>query len=157
MTAKEYLSQAYRIDQRILCKKKEIESLRGIAAGCSVSYTGMPRSPSPSRSPMEDAVLKVVMMEKELERELEELLGLKVEVMGLVCRLECGDYRLLLEKRYLCFESWEEIAAGLHCSVSWALKQHRKALEAVDAALAEREKEKEDSKVQYSPHKSILR
>ena len=60
-------------------------------------------------------------------------------------KVENDEYKLLLEKRYLCYESWDDIALDLNCSVSWTLKLHRKALRAVDIILAENIKE--DSKV----------
>ena len=60
-------------------------------------------------------------------------------------KVENDEYKLLLEKRYLCYESWDDIALDLNCSVSWTLKLHRRALRAVDVILAE--KLKEDNKV----------
>ena len=145
MTAKEYLQQAYHLDQKIVSKQRQIEALREIATNCSPNMTGMPRNPSPSRSPMADAISKLVHIESELKTELAHLLQLKVEALTVIRRVETDEYKLLLEKRYLCYESWDDIALDLNCSVSWTLKLHRKALRAVDAILSE--KSKEDSKV----------
>jgi hypothetical protein len=58
MTAKEYLQQAYHLDQKIVSKQRQIEALREIATICSPNMTDMPRNPSPSRSPMADAIEK---------------------------------------------------------------------------------------------------
>lgn len=35
MTAKEYLQQAYHLDQKIVSKQRQIEALREIATNCS--------------------------------------------------------------------------------------------------------------------------
>lgn len=67
MTAKEYLQQAYHLDQKIVSKQRQIEALREIATNCSPNMTGMPRNPSPSRSPMADAISKLVDIESELK------------------------------------------------------------------------------------------
>ena len=40
MTAKEYLSRAYRIDQRINAKLMRISELRALAQKCTVAYGG---------------------------------------------------------------------------------------------------------------------
>lgn len=52
MTAKEYLGQAYRLDQRIDAKIAQVASLNELATKCTATLTGMPRSSSPSGSTM---------------------------------------------------------------------------------------------------------
>ena len=46
MTAKEYLSQAHRLDQRIDAKIAQVASLNDLATKCSATLTGMPRNPN---------------------------------------------------------------------------------------------------------------
>ena len=58
MIAKEYLSQAFRLDNRINSKIDQIASLNDLATKCGSSITGMPRNPSPATSLMADAVTK---------------------------------------------------------------------------------------------------
>ena len=45
------------------------------------------------------------------------------------------EYRLVLEKRYLTFCMWEEIAAELHYSVRTVQRLHVRALEKVQGIL----------------------
>jgi hypothetical protein len=94
---------------------------------------------------MADAIGKMIDIERELEHELAALLQFKVDALLVIRKVENDEYKLLLEKRYLCYESWDDIALDLNCSVSWTLKLHRRALRAVDVILAE--KLKEDNKV----------
>lgn len=49
------------------------------------------------------------------------------------------SYRLLLEKRYLCFLAWDQIAAEMHYSRRWVLNKHERALEVADRLLREKE------------------
>lgn len=135
MRAKEFLNQAYQIEQRIRVKRNEIMALRNIAAGCSVCYDGMPKNPSPSGSLMEDTILKIVALEEELRRKIDSLVALKAEILRVIEKLEQEDYRLILEKRYLCLESWDNIADDLVCSRSWVMKKHKAALCEVDRIL----------------------
>jgi hypothetical protein len=68
MTSKEYLSQAYRLDQRIASKLEMVESLNELAMRCTTTITGMPRNPSKSTSPMADTVLKIIDLQDEINR-----------------------------------------------------------------------------------------
>ena len=60
MTAKEYLSQAYRLDQRIDAKIAQVASLNDLATKCTATLTGMPRKPNRGSSTMADAVCKII-------------------------------------------------------------------------------------------------
>lgn len=140
MTAKEYLSQAYRLDQRIQSKKNQIILLDDMATNCTSAITGMPRNPSPSVSPMADAVCKIVDIKNDLRDELARLLNLKISLLEIIRSVQNLEYQLILEKRYLCYQQWEAIASNLNYSVSWVLKLHGKSLRAVDAVLASKEK-----------------
>ena len=55
MTAKEYLGQAYRLDQRINSKAEQVTSLNALATKCTATLTGMPRNPNRATSTMADA------------------------------------------------------------------------------------------------------
>ncbi|MBT3273406.1 MAG: hypothetical protein HN368_09640 [Spirochaetales bacterium] len=143
MTAKEYLRQAYRLDQRINSKKNQIVSLENVAMSCTSAITGMPRNPSPTVSQMADAVCRMVDIKNEMKDELTQLLNYKISILELIRGVKDIEYKLILEKRYLCYQPWEEIACELHYSVSWVLKLHRKSLRAVDAVMARKEKKNE--------------
>jgi len=143
MNAKEYLSQAYRLDQRINSKKNQIVSLENVAMSCTSAITGMPRDPSPTVSPMADAVCKIVDIKNDLKDELTQLLIYKISILELIRDVTDIEYKLILEKRYLCYQQWEEIACDLNYSVSWVLKLHRKSLRAVDVVMAGKEKKNE--------------
>jgi hypothetical protein len=140
MTAKEYLSQAYRLDLRIQSKKNQIASLESIAMNCTPAVTEMPRNPSTSVSPMADAVCKIVDIKNDLRDEITELLNYKISILEIIHGVKNLEYQLILEKRYLCYQRWEDIACDLNYSVSWVLKLHRKALRAVDAVMAGKER-----------------
>jgi len=135
MTAKEYLSQAYRLEQRIKSKQNQLSSLENISTGCSSNITGMPRNPSPTQSPMADAVGKIVDLENELEKELTQLINYKIRVLELIHSMENIECQLILEKRYLFYMPWERIAQDLNYSVGWVMKLHRKSLCEIDEVL----------------------
>ena len=101
MTAKEYLSQAYRLDQRIDSKIDQVTSLNDLATKCTSTITGMPRNPSSSTSTMEDTVCKIIDLQSEINRDIDALVDLKREIIGVIKAVDNPEYQTLLEKRYL--------------------------------------------------------
>jgi len=131
MTVKEYLGQAYRLDQRINSKLEQLESLNGLATKCTSTLTGMPKNPSHSTSMMADAVAKIVDLQAEINRDIDLLVDLKCEMVRVIKNVEHSEYQTLLELRYLCFKTWEQIAVDMNYSIDNVYRIHRKALCAV--------------------------
>lgn len=59
-------------------------------------------------------------------------MDLKAEIKKVIDGVENIECRLILELRYLCFRSWEEIAVEMDYSIDYVFKIHRRALEMVD-------------------------
>lgn len=132
LTAKEYLSQAYRIDQRINSKLEQVKSLRELATKATATLSDMPRSQSPSFHRMEDFIAKALDLESEINADLKTLIDLKREVVTIIKCVERTELQTILEMRYLCFETWEEIAVALHYDLRHIHRLHGRALEEVD-------------------------
>jgi hypothetical protein len=133
LTAKEYLSQAYRIDQRINSKLEQVQSLRDLATKATATLSDMPRSASPNIHRMEDVIAKMVDLETEINADLTMLIDLKHEIVTVVKCVEAPDLQTILELRYLCFQTWEEISVALHLDIRWVHRLHNRALNEVDA------------------------
>ena len=129
MTAKAYLSQARYLDMRIKSKLQQIDSLNELATTCTSVLTGMPRNPSASVSRMADAVCKIVDLQADINHDIDMLVDLKKEIMGVIKAVENPEYQTLLEKRYLCFLSWEKIAVDMGYDLRYIHKLHTRALE----------------------------
>ena len=100
MTAKEYLSQAMYIDQRINSKLEQVMTLRETATKATATLTDMPRSDSPNLQSMENTIVKIVDLENEINRDIDRLVDLKAEVRQLIAALENPEQQLILELRY---------------------------------------------------------
>ena len=131
MTAKEYLNQAYRLDQRIRSKQEQISALNDLATSCSASMTGMPRNPNKGGSRMADAVCKIVDLQDSIAADMQELVELKAEIISTIKAVDCIEYQLILEKRYISGKSWPEIAVDLGYKMRHLYKLHDEALAAV--------------------------
>ena len=131
MTAKEYLNQAYPLDQRIRSKQEQISALNDLATSCSASMTGMPRNPNKGGSRMADAVCKIVDLQDSIAADMQELVELKAEIIATIKAVNCIEYQLILEKRYISGKSWPEIAVDLGYKMRHLYKLHDEALAAV--------------------------
>ena len=139
MTAKEFLGQAYRLDQRINSKLQQIESLRCLTQKVTQAYGGEAVSRTRNVSSLEDSILRLMEAEEELNRQIDTLVDTKIEIGKLIDRVHNETYRLILEKRYLCFMNWDRIAEELHYSRRWVLSRHERALEIADKLLREKD------------------
>ena len=131
MNAKEYLGQAYRIDQRINSKIEQVSSLRELATKATATITDMPGASTPNVHRMSDVVCKIVALEEEINAEIDRLVDLKAEIVGVIKRVENPEYQTLLELRYLCFYSWEEIAVTMCYNVRTIYRLHDLAVKCV--------------------------
>ena len=66
---------------------------------------------------------------REIEKEIERLNNLKVEVTSVISQIDNGNYRMVLMLRYLKSMKIEEIAETMHYSIPSVKRWHREALE----------------------------
>ena len=131
MTAKEYLGQAYRLDQRINSKLEQVLSLRGLTTKATATMSDMPGGGSRNIYKMQDIIAKIVDLEDDINRDIDALVDLKREMVSVIKAVENPEYQTLLELRYLCFKTWEQIAVDMNYSIEYTFRLHKKALEVV--------------------------
>ncbi|WP_294386778.1 DUF1492 domain-containing protein [uncultured Ruminococcus sp.] len=131
MTAKEYLSQAYRLDKRIDSKIEQLKSLNLLATKCTSTLSDMPKSQSAGNSRLEDTVVKIVDLQEEINKDIDSLVDLKRDIVRTIKSVQNPEYQIILELRYLCFKTWEEIAVQMNCSIDNVFKIRKNALKSV--------------------------
>ena len=131
MTAKEYLSQAFHIDQRISSKLSQVMRLREAATSCTATLSDMPRPDSPSRQQMADTICKIVDLEREINEDIDRLVDLKAEARRAINAVSDPDQQLILELRYLCYKPWNEIMIELGYSEPTIYRLHGEALKKI--------------------------
>ena len=129
MTIKEYLAQAYRIDKRINSKLEQIVSLRELATKATSTLSDTPPSGSRNVHSMEGIIVKMMELENEINTDIDVLVDLKKEIMSIIKKINNPEQQTLLELRYLCFKTWEQIAVDMGYSIQNAYKVHDRALE----------------------------
>ena len=133
MTVKEYLSQAKFLDQRINSKIQQVAALNDLATKATSTLTGMPRNPNHATSSMEDVIAKIIDLQAEINNDIDTLVDLKRSLSKTIKAVDSPEYQTVLEKRYLCFQSWEQIAVEMGYDLRWLYRIHGKALEEVQA------------------------
>ena len=135
MTAKVYLSQARRIDQRVNSKLEQARSLRVLAEKATSTLTNIFEKGARNVSRMEDVIAKMVDLEAEINGDIDALVDLKREIITVINRLENTEYQILLELRYLNFMRWETIAMEMDCSLQHMFKLHAAALREIESSI----------------------
>ena len=133
MTVKEYLSQAKFLDQRINSKIQQVAALNDLATKATSTLTGMPRNPNHATSTMEEAITKIIDLQAEINRDIDTLVDLKRDLSATIKAVGNTEYQTVLEKRYLCFQSWEQIAVEMGYDLRLLYRIHGKALDEVRA------------------------
>jgi len=132
MTAKKFLSEAYQIDQRINSKLEQVQSLRSLATKATSTLSGnSEKSSNRNIHRMEDIIIKITELEDEINVEIDRLVDVKRDVMKAIERVPTFSYRTLLELRYVCCKTWEEIAVEMSYTMRWVYIIHERALKEV--------------------------
>ena len=141
MNAKEYLNQAYRMEQRVKSKLDQIEALRSMASSVTSSLGTEPVVHTRNQTSMQDTVIRIMEAEQELNDEIDALVDIKRDIKQTIDLIPDVTLRLVLEKRDLCFQKWEQIAVDMYYSLRSVQEKYREAVRAVQKILDEREVE----------------
>lgn len=130
MTAKEYLSKAYRLNEKINSNLRLIERLRNIATNITVNLSEKVNGgKTGSRA---NTIEKIVDLQKKVNEEIDSLVDMFCEIRQTIESLCNEDEKLLLTLRYVEFMKWEEIANIMNLSERRVMQIHDNALDNVD-------------------------
>ena len=124
MNAKEYLKQAFYLDKRINSKLEQVESLNALATKATSTLSDMPKSPSRGTSKLENTIVKIVDLQEEINRDIDKLVDLKAEMVGTIKQIQNKELQVIIEKRYLSYETWEKIAVDMNYDIRHIHRLH---------------------------------
>ena len=128
MNAKEYLGQAYRLDQHINDRLMQLSQLRALTQRITTAYDGEVVSRTRNVHALEDSVIRLMEAEESINEEIDRFVDIKMDISKTIARVRNENYRLILEKRYLCFMPWEKIAVDMGYSIQHIYRLHDWAL-----------------------------
>ncbi len=131
ITAKQYLKQAYRLNELINSDLQELEQLKALSE--SISSPKLSDLPSGSKQDASfvNVVIKIVELEKLIDAEVNRLVDLKKEIREVINNVEDNNQKLVLKLRYLQYLKWDAVAIEMNLSSKQVHRIHKEALEAV--------------------------
>ena len=132
MTAKEYLSQAYRLDQKINSHIEELSRLRSMSQSISSPGWGdKVQSNRNTEAPYVRCLEKIIALEDTINAEIDVLVDLKQEIRTVIEAVTNTDWRMVLRYRYIHNCTWEQIGAELNADSRTIRRWHSDALKKV--------------------------
>ena len=129
MTSKEYLRQAYRLNELIDSDAEELERLRDLSFKIAGGNYGERLISSGRKEPSFVRYIdEIDEMERKIHAELCELVLLKRNITQAINRMENREERLVLSYRYLSNKTWEQISSILSVSIRTVHRIHQSAL-----------------------------
>lgn len=127
MSLKEFLSQAYLIDQQINSRLEKLKSFQDFVTKVNPTLNNVCASNEKQRQ--ENIVVKIIDLENEINNNIKILIDLKRKIIFIIKKVDVPEYKTLLELRYLFYKSWEQISVEMNCELPQIYKLHKHALE----------------------------
>lgn len=119
MNAKQYLKQAYKLNEKIKDKQERLDDLKAMSRSLgAMDYSKDKVQTSPSSdSSFANQVLQSIQLEAELQQDIDRLQRLKVEINRAVEQVKDVDCSIVLSKRYILMKTWEQISNEMDYSI----------------------------------------
>ena len=80
------------------------------------------------QSPMEEAMVKLIDLENEINEDIDNLVDLKRKIAKEIALLEDENNKMVLELRYVALKKWEDVSDAMGCDLRWVYRVHKKAI-----------------------------
>jgi len=129
MNAKQYLQQAFQLNKMIDADRFELIRLRELAESIpSTLQVGEHIQASGQADHVGNLMAKIVDLEMKIQAEINQYIDMKREIRERICQINDHKLKLILQKRYINFQTWEEIAYEFRKEVRWIFELHKRAL-----------------------------
>ena len=129
MDAKEYLRQAYRLDQKIRSDMIEAARLREMSMSISAPAPGEKvQTGSKADAPFTRCVETMLMLEETIDAEVTVLVALKEQMRGVIAAVSDADEQMVLRFRYIHNMTWERIGSEMNANARTVRRWHGAAL-----------------------------
>lgn len=127
---KQKLRSAFVLQKQIEAEYVELQNLRDNASRITPAYSLAPGGGGAGQR-IENAMAKIVDAENLIRSDIELLVITLGEIRQMIATIDDPVLRLVLHKRYLCYQKWEQIAADLGYAWTHTHRMHSKALNAI--------------------------
>lgn len=145
--AKDYFAQIRKTDRLIKRLTDTVFTLRSSLTSQSYELNPDKVQTSGPKNTLEETVAKIVDLEADINRRINELVDMKQEAFTMINRIPDLDQQNILIGRYIQLKKWEDIALELNFSIQWVYELHGKGLLAFSQANSEffRNREKQSA------------
>jgi len=130
MTPKQYLRQAYRLNELINSHIREVEQLKLLSTSVPSTDFSKERVQG-GKLPgdrISNIIAKIVDLEKQINDEIDRFVDLKKEIHDAVDNVKNVNEQLVLRYRYIEFLTWEQISERMNYSIMQVHRIHSNAL-----------------------------
>lgn len=127
---KEELRELIHLDEKIETKRRQLERLMKTRLSIKGIDYSKDRVQTSGHNGQEDLIIKIIDLEREINRDIDELVDKKAIAREKISRVP-GVQGTILEMRYLECMTWEEIAYRLSYSIRAVYKIHGQALQII--------------------------
>ena len=129
MTAKEYLNQTYRLNERINSNLRQLEALEERATSITVRLN--PKVQGGTLNGTEQLIYNILELKERIKAETSEYIRTLEEIRQTISALKDPDESLLLTLRYIEFMKWEDIAEKMNFSETQIFRIFKRALKKI--------------------------
>lgn len=128
MTQKEFLQQAFVAHKEIEIRLEQITTLQALATKTTTVIRNTPGGSNIFGSRVEEAVVRIQEHMAHLTDEVTHLIEVTKKISSAIALIPNADERAILEYRYLCFFSWQQISSVMKTGIHNIWKIHRRAV-----------------------------
>ena len=132
MSPKEYLQQAYRIEQEIKLNNELLLQTYSSLCGKGITYETDGSQHNPNGNSVERNLLQAAEYEERINAAIKELMQKRLEIETVIDAVPDATLREILKRRYLLYQKWEVIAEEMNRDLRWIYRLHNKALSKID-------------------------
>lgn len=130
MTPKQYLMQAFKLDDEINRLIDERGAIYSTLLGSQeLKHDKVKGSP---KNAVEDTYVRLAEYSKKIDEKIDQLVNLKLEISELIDKVPEQNLKTLLTKRYVELKRFEEIAVEMNYDIRWVYRLHGRALQVID-------------------------
>ncbi len=127
MDAKEFLKQAYRIDEKVYILETELKECINLLNRILNLESGK-ICDSDELQKQYDLIIKIKEYEKKLKNNISELIDIKENINSIIEKVDNEDYKIILKLRHINYKSFVQISEIIHKSYKTVYQMHRRAL-----------------------------
>lgn len=126
--AKDYFAQIPKINRMIKRLTETVSTLRSSLTSQNYELKQDVVQTSGPKNTLEETIIKIVQLEREINDRIDELITLKHEIVKKIKELPDLDQQNVLMARYIQGKKWPEIAKDMNYSIQNIYRIHGKAL-----------------------------